>query len=207
MKRISSPSLGLLDTRFVNVTGDTMTGPLLGFFTTGTKDTILALTPADVTIAYATDVERFYIFDGTGWFESAVNFAVSTSAQDMGLEQESSKQGYGLDYINQKKLTYVKLGDAANNETGALKYEVDTNEFQVYSAGVWNAVVLGFRFREDSDGAYELEHKPVGFEWWYEVISGNSMDNLDLDGRPLVNQYTISMGAYARDLILNGGTF
>ena len=77
---------------------------------------------------------------------------------------------------------------------------------RVYLNGANEDVVTGFRFREDSDGSYELEHKPVGFEWWYELFSGNS-DKIGIDGRPIIRQYSSDMGACQRPLVLSGGEF
>ena len=72
--------------------------------------------------------------------------------------------------------------------------------------GQWNDIVINFRFREDASGAYELEHNPIGLTLWYEVMSGNS-DAIGVDGRPLIQQYSASMGAYQQDLIIDGGDF
>ena len=173
--------------------------------TVATRDTILATSPASAALAYASDTERFYVWDGAAWFESAIEFVANASLPDMGVEQNSSRQGYGSDYVDSKVLTRVKLGNAANSEAGAIRYSVSDSSFQVYSAGTWNDVVLGFRFREDSD-EYELEHRPIGLDFWYEVMSGNS-DVIGMDGRPLIQQYSSSMGAYQRDLVIDGGTF
>jgi hypothetical protein len=153
----------------------------------------------------ATDVNRLYFWDGVEWHEGPIAFTATIANPDIGAEQDSSLQGYGPDYVDSKVLTRVKFGDAANDEAGAVRYNATDLSFQVYSAGVWNDVVIGFRFREDDD-EYELEHRPIGFDLWYEVMSGNS-DILGIDGRPLIQQYSSSMGAYQRDLQIDGGTF
>jgi hypothetical protein len=108
--------------------------------------------------------------------------------------------GVLTDYI----LNNATFGGNARTDEGAAR-AVD-GEFQVYLSGTWNTVVLGFVFREDSTGAYELEHQPVGFDGWYEVMSGNGNDT-GLNGLPLVQQYTASMGVYPAKMILDGGTF
>ena len=123
---------------------------------------------------------------------------------DIGQVQTSDARGYGLDYVSEKTLAYVRLSSAAFDEEGAVR--IKDNVFQTYMDGTWQDVVTNFRFREDENGEYELEHKPVGFEWWIEVNSGNS-DNLGLNGLPIVQNYKVSMGAYPVPLEIDGGTF
>jgi len=124
---------------------------------------------------------------------------------DMGKEEKSDKRGYGLSYISDKLLAYCKIGTDADDEEGAIR-ATEGGVFQIYLNGIWNDIVINFRLREDSDGAYEFEHRPVGFDLWYEIMSGNS-DALGIDGRPLVQQYVASMGAYQPDIIVDGGSF
>ena len=174
-------------------------------FTVDIQENILDSSPARVRIAYATDVERFYIWDGSGWYESAVQFTLNTDDPDMGVPADYSRQGYGTDYISDKALSFCTIGAGADDEEGAFRCTV-SGTFQVYLNGVWNDVVINFVFREDSDGSYELEHMPIGFGWWYEIMSGNS-DELGIDGRPIIQQYGASMGAYQHDLEISGGTF
>ena len=76
----------------------------------------------------------------------------------------------------------------------------------MYLNSVWNDVVINFVFREDSTGAYELEHQPIGLVLYYEIMSGNS-DLIGIDGRPMLQQYGASMDAYQMDLQIDGGTF
>jgi len=123
---------------------------------------------------------------------------------DIGYEQTSDKRGYGNDYISDKVINYCTIGGGADDDEGAVR--VVDGVFQIYANGVWNDVVINFVLREDSSGSYEFEHTPVGFEWYYEIMSGNS-DILGLDGRPVIQQYSSSMGAYQRDLQLDGGSF
>ena len=113
-------------------------------------------------------------------------------------------RGYGDGYISDKTLAFVRLSEQAKEEDGAVR--IKQGAFQAYINGGWQTVVSNFRFREDANGGYELEHKRVGFEWWIEVNSGNS-DLLGLNGLPLVQQYKVSMGAYPVPLQLDGGTF
>lgn len=123
---------------------------------------------------------------------------------DIGQVQTSDLRGYGNNYVSEKTLAYVRLSSAAFDEEGAVR--IKNNVFQTYMDGAWQDVVTNFRFREDENGEYELEHKPIGFEWWIEVNSGNS-DNLGLNGLPIVQNYKVSMGAYPVPLEIDGGTF
>jgi hypothetical protein len=139
-----------------------------------------------------------------------------TSTPDMGVfNQENSsgvagfgvsdKAGYYEDAITDKDITNSRILGNARAEEGAIR-TTTAGVFQVYLNGVWNNVVINFVLREDSAGDYEFEHAPVGFEWYYEIMSGNS-DILDLDGYPLIQQYTADMGCYSPNLSLDGGSF
>ena len=123
---------------------------------------------------------------------------------DIGVEQINDVRGYGVDYISKKLLSRVQVGTVADEVEGAIRNNAGV--FQIYLNEVWNDIVINFRFREDDSGAYELEHKPVGFDFWIEVNSGNS-NALDLNGLPIIQQYKTSIGAYQVPLQIDGGTF
>jgi len=123
---------------------------------------------------------------------------------DIGVEQINDIRGYGVDYISKKLLSRVQVGTVADEVEGAIRNNSGT--FQIYLNEIWNDIVINFRFREDDSGAYELEHKPVGFDSWIEVNSGNS-NVLDLNGLPIIQQYKTSIGAYQVPLQIDGGTF
>lgn len=77
---------------FVEKSGDVMSGPLLGFFVVDTEENILASTPTSVTVAYATDIDMFYLFDGTDWRrQDLVWYVRDPSAPDMGLYPDNPK--------------------------------------------------------------------------------------------------------------------
>lgn len=123
---------------------------------------------------------------------------------DIGAKQDNDLRGYGDGYISNKTIAYSRISSAAFNEEGAIR--IKDNVFQTYIDGAWQDVVTNFRFREDANGSYELEHKPIGFTEWIEVLSGNS-DLLGLNGLPITQNYATSMGAYPVPLQLDGGTF
>lgn len=172
--------------------------------TVATKAGVLSTPPISGQLAFATDTQRFMLANGTAWLENATLMIAQAAVPNMGAEQNESRQGYGWDYITDKTIYNSLIGGNSREEEGAIRFTDST--FQAYVDGTWNDIVLGFRFREDSTGSYELEHKPIGFTEWYEVISGNS-DNLGLNGLPLTQNYVSSMGAYPRRLIVGGGTF
>ena len=108
------------------------------------------------------------------------------------------------DYISDKRLSHVLVGDNTREEEGAIRTK--DGFYQIYLNGKWNDIVINFVFREDGSSTYELEHTPVGFDTAFEVMSGNS-NMLGIDGKPIYNQYKTSMGAYQPDIIISGGTF
>lgn len=127
----------------------------------------------------------------------------NTQALDIGAVQDSDKRGYGDDYITDKRISHSTIGDNDQEVDGAIRFL--NGIFQVYANDTWNDAVIGFVLREDADTG-ELEHQPIGYSFYYEVMSGNS-NLLGIDGKPIVQQYTSSMGAYQLDMVISGGTF
>lgn len=169
-----------------------------------TRANILAdISPITGKVGYSTDYNRFYIYDGTDWRESATQL-MSRTGVDMGAEPNSSLDGYGENYVTDKLIANCTIGSNSEEEEGSIR--TNSGYYQIYLNGVWNDVVINFRFREDSSGAYELEHKPIGLNFWYEIMSGNS-DMIGIDGKPIFQQYSTNMGAMQSDLIISGGTF
>ena len=171
-----------------------------------TQANILASTPTVDVIARATDTEEVFLWDAskTQWYQFSNYFDERGTSPDIGLLQDSNRRGYGGDYVVDKTLNNVRFGGTSQELEGAPR--VNAGVFQIYLNGTWQDIVTNFRFREDPTGGYELEHKPIGFTKWIEVRSGNSND-LDPNGRPLIQSYKTSMGAYQVPTIMNGGTF
>lgn len=207
----SASDLGaVLDTRYVNIDGDLMTSALKGYITVDLRATILALTPTGNQLAYATDSNEFYLYDGTNWKVMPLELETETSTPDMGAFNAdglgvSDRTGYYKYAITDKNLSNIRILENARNEEGAVRTTTG-GVFQVYLNSRWNNVVINFVLREDSAGTYELEHAPVGFVYYYEIMSGNS-DRLGLDGKPIVTQYSSSMGCYQANLQIEGGSF
>lgn len=113
---------------------------------------------------------------------------------DMGFIQNSDKYGYGNNYIDSKDLCYCSVGFNDIEGDGNIR-TTSSGEFQHYSNGSYNVIVTGFRLRETSDDGLSFEHKPIGFENWIEISTGNSV-NKGLNGLPITQNYNTSMGAY-----------
>lgn len=161
-----------------------------------TRTNILASSPTVRTVALSTDTLEMFVWDGAAWYVAPLELIAQPNAIDMGLTPPmvvNDRAGYSADYITDKTIYNSAIGSNANTDEGSVR--TSSGVLQAYLNGVWADVVTGFRFREDSAGYYELEHRPVGFDWWIEIMSGNS-DELGLNGLPLMQQYQVSMGAY-----------
>lgn len=161
-----------------------------------TRAVILASSPTIRTVALSTDTLEMFVWNGTAWHVAPLELIEQPNAVDMGLLPSmvsNDRAGYTDNYITDKTIYNSAIGGNANTDEGSIR--ITDGTYQVYLNGTWNDIVTGFRFREDDDGGYELEHRPIGFDWWIEVMSGNS-DELGLNGLPLAQQYQVSMGAY-----------
>lgn len=169
-----------------------------------TQANILASTPDKDIIARATDTEAIFLWDlsKTQWYQYSSYF--DEAGMDIGYTQESNKKGYGPNYVDDKTLYNVRVGGKSSDAQGSIR--VNSGVFQIYINDAWQDVVTNFRFREDPTGGYELEHKPVGFNTWIEVRSGNS-DTLDPSGRPVIQEYQRSIGVYQVPVVIRGGGF
>ena len=181
-----------------------------GYMMRDTRANILAATPTIKQLAYATDTGEFLFYDGTGWYAFSIEPSAENSTPDMGAYNPtglgiSDKAGYYHEAITDKDITNSRILGNEREEEGAVRTTTG-GTFQVYLNGVWNDVVINFVMREDSDGTYELEHAPIGYTYYYEVMSGNS-DELGLDGKPIFQQYVTSMGCYQPDVQIDGGSF
>lgn len=161
-----------------------------------TRAAILASTPTLRSAALSTDTLEMFIWDGSTWYVAPLELIEQANAVDMGLQPpmvQNDRAGYSADYITDKSIFNSRVLGSDVDEEGSIR--TSSGELQVYLSGEWQTAVTGFRFREDDNGGYELEHRPIGFDWWIEVLSGNS-DELGLNGLPLAQQYSASMGAY-----------
>lgn len=171
-----------------------------------TKANILAATATAGRLAYATDTYEFYVADGTNWRKAPFALVSEPQAPDMGYLQDSSRIGYGTNYVTDKLVANCQIGSNAKTTLADGDVRVSSGALQVYLSGAWKDVVTGFRLREDDSGYLVFEHKPTGMTEWLEINSGNS-NTLGLNGLPMIQQYGASMGAYPVPLHVDGGTF
>jgi len=180
---------------------DGTTNVLAGVLNIDTRANILALTATIGQIAYATDVKSFYVADGTNWRRADLTFETDLQAPDMGYEKNNPKTGYHADWLTDKNLHNVAIKGSNRNETGGLRIDTtqDPDTFEVYLRGAWQDILYDLTV-ENSD----LRHTPLS-EAIY-VWSGQSVKN-GLNGRPIINEYKVSMGAFPAPRAYNCGTF
>lgn len=169
--------------------------------TVDTRDNILAISsPSSGDIAYSTDTERFYVYDGSDWQESAVQFSVREN-KDMGYETNSSLQGYGEDYVTDKQLSNVLIGGNARTENGGIRVDVtkDPDTLEVYLRDAWQTIIYDLTVEND-----DFRHTPLSEQIY--VWSGSSVKK-GLNGRPMVNEYEVSMGCMPVPRIIDCGAF
>lgn len=191
------------DTKQLYVSDGTTMNRVGGVDVFDTLANVLLATPARGRMALATDTGFLYIGNGSNWKEIGIVITKSASP-NIGLEQDSPLSGYDLTWITDKALSNCRILDNANSTVGSVK--TVSGKFYVYLNSVWNEIVINFRFREDPDGTYTMEHMPIGLLQWIEIMSGNSNDLLALNGKPSIQQYNSSMGAYPVDLVIDGGS-
>ena len=171
--------------------------------------TIVASTPATGSFGLTTDTEpQLTVYNGTNWYTVPIELIKETSASpDMGLQQpmvERGLAGYTSTYITDKTLHQMRLlGHADMNEEGDIRTTTD-GELQVYLNAATQDIVFGVRVREDADGLNNYEISPVGFDDYFEYLSGNSQANIGLNGLPIYQQLNAGMGPYPDALHVDG---
>lgn len=167
-----------------------------------TKENILAKSPSKIRTAFATDTSEFFISDGTNWKVAPLKLSTETSAPDIGYTQDNDKLGYGSDYIDGKKATDFGIGDYTSTTLyeGAIKADNSTDPptFEIYLRGKWNKIFYDFQMTSG-----DLEHIPETYV--IDVRSGNS-NATGINGVPIVQEYSVDIGAYPYPTVVNGGT-
>jgi hypothetical protein len=169
--------------------------------TVDTKENILALAPTSPQTAFATDTAEFFVYDGANWQVASVKLSVETPDPDIGFTQDNDKQGYGEDYIQGKKATDFALGDFTDTPyNGALKLDQINSPMtlEIFARGIWNQIFYDFQMING-----DLEHMPETFT--IDVRSGNS-NELGLNDVPIVQEYSVDIGAYPYPTVIDGGT-
>jgi hypothetical protein len=152
-----------------------------------TRAAILAETPAGDAVRFASDSKELAVYtSATGWLFIPWSGIARGANPDIGLypfPPTAERLGYAEDAITSKRLSNVWLGDNQEARAGALR--VLNEVFGVFLNGSWRDVVTGFRFRERD-----------GLSVWIDVTTGDSLDWLGLNGRPIVHNWTVDIGPY-----------
>lgn len=197
-------------------TSTTVTGPIP--ITVDTKANILASAATSGKLAFSSDTYEFFSADGTTWRKAVFTFVTDTSSPDMGYLQDTSRigiqpttstaNGWLTDYI------FANCAVASNsNTTGAsttrIPIRASGGVLQMYSstASAWQTIVANYVFSENSSYGYALEHTPVGYTTAIEIMSGNSLNSLGLNGFSIIQGYSVSMGAYPPTPRITGRSF
>ncbi len=165
-----------------------------------TKRNILTSTPADPSVALASDTNEYYAYDGTNWNKASLKFNIDASAPDIGFTQDNDRNGYGGDYIDKKRITSLAIGQFNEQPyEGAIKYDMSQSPptFELFARGVWNKIFYDFQMING-----KLEHIPK--KYTIDVNSGNSVEK-GLNGLPYIRGYKVDIGAYPRPIVIDGG--
>lgn len=165
-----------------------------------TRANIIAASAATVRFAIATDTFEIFFANGSDWYLLPFKFYIEPAAPDMGAYQDNNRAGYYDDFITDKHLANVHVGGNSATEEGGIRWT--GTYFQIYYGGQWNNAVIGFTFREASDG--RLQIKPSGLTDWYDVFTGNSV-GLGLNNLPITQQHNTHIGAFPAPQIVDGG--
>ena len=152
-------------------------------------------------MAYATDTNEFFIFNGSQWQKIPFVLVSDSSNPDMGKIQTSSRIGLGTDYITDKSLLNCYIGSNTLTDNGAIRVNVenDPDTLEIYLRGAWNTIIYDFTT------AYgDLRHVPVSEQ--IKVWSGDSVA-VGLNGQPIIYEYQSSMGANPPPQVINLGSF
>lgn len=187
---------------YPNITFNASSGG--GGITPDTEENLLSSTPDGSGYVIATDTLRglYYDAENTQWYITSIPLAEEDSNPDSGSENgNSDKQGYGEDYIDNKKATDFGIG--AFNGTpynGAMRVrsEIYPSKAEFYIDDQWQDIPLDIAFADDN-----YTHLPNGYK--VDVRSGNSSGKIGLNGIPNVREYKVDSGSTPRHVIIDGG--
>jgi len=168
-----------------------------------TEKNILASTPTDKTMAWATDKNCLYAANGTNWFRESSYLDKKLQTPDRGWANDSNREGYGPDYVTDKQIANAYFGNSTRTNAGGFRYNSVLAKMQAYLSAAWQTVVTGFTFQES---AGRLQTIPNNYTSVINLYSGNSYI-LGINGRPLIQGYRVSRGCFPPAQIISGGTF
>lgn len=160
-----------------------------------TKANLLGTLRASGVIAYASDTKQFGVYTGSGLDFDQIPQTAEVAAPDIGSIQNSPRNGISASFITDKAIINSTIGYSGVASAGGLRITT-TGKFQIYLNSTWNDIVFNFVLREVSANNYALEHAPVGFANYLEMMTGMSLSALGRNGLPLTNAYKTSIGAY-----------
>lgn len=156
--------------------------------------------------AFAADSE--FIWNNTTKELKATNIIITNNFKnynpdltDMGLEKTSDLRGYANDYITDKSIANCNIGYNVLTVNGGFRVDStqDPDKIEIYLEDAWRVLLY------DTIVDYgDLRHTPIDNQIY--VWRGDSV-LLGLNGRPTVQEYDVSMGAYPPARIIDGGTF
>ena len=103
-------------------------------------------------MAYATDTNEFFIFNGDNWRKIPFVLVEDSAEPDMGVEQTSSRIGLATDYITDKTIAHSKVGANDNTTEGSIRY-IQPN-FQIYRNSAWVNLTVDISTRLDAVYGY-----------------------------------------------------
>ena len=159
-------------------------------FTVDTRANILGSTPVAGAVAYATDVNRFYVYDESGWHGARISYGTPSTGVDMGAFPYEDDSGYGDVNLSNKRLHNVVLTyfdeSAMIIENGAMRFS--EGFLQIYVDGSWlNVYPLT---------AFEFEDRMLWSDDWQEY---------DYYGKNIIHGNKVDMGVFAGDHLIDGG--
>lgn len=180
--------------------------------TINTRDNILALSPTNGDIYYATDFNRFYIGLGGTWRTSVLPFKEDTqTSTNIGIQQ-GFVTNYNVSYVTDIDIVNSNLDscvvrDSTRDEDRMLRsIDLGNGQYQLqyYTDGAWRAILTGVQLQEDGNNI--LEFQPFGSSYWIETHTGNS-NSLGLNGRPIIQTYETDIGPNPARRVYSGKYF
>lgn len=162
---------------------------------TDTKANLLGTLRDAGVIAYASDTKQFGVYTAAGLDFQQLPQVAEVAAPDLGSIQNSPRNGYAASYVTDKSLVNCTVGYSGVASAGGLRI-TSAGKFQLYLNSVWNDIVFNFVLREISANNYALEHAPIGFSNYLEMMTGMSLSALGRNGLPLTAGYRTTIGAY-----------
>lgn len=160
--------------------------------TIDTRVNILKSSPAVVGAAYASDTDEFFVWDGSTWHNSPIEFGWMVWTDDMGALPFTRDWGYRQIDLANKVLHNVRFGDfVAGNidlRDGAVRQNFDTGLLQVRHEDIWKNI-RSLTDAEVSD--------IVLWSWFTGEVAANLCD--------VIHGHEIDMGALPSDHIIFRG--